>query len=191
MHEQNELSLVQEQLTWQKKAELQAHNRSVKSFDRHNQKYEVITMIFFFILSLLCFVYYAMCSRELKRYQNGVSQKRVRLLSYYKSETIAPGSSLRKNRIQWYNLTVELPLESDLGTTETMETTISTTNRMARKYRESEYIDVYIVYKEHSSLIEGVYIKEDLKKSSEKYASLVLESIFLGIFLICLYLSFA
>lgn len=148
-------------------------------------------MIFFFMLSLLCFVYYAMCSRELKRYQNGVSKKRVRLLSYYKSEAIAMGSSLRKNRIQWYNLTVELPLDSGLETTETMETTISTTNRKAKKYRKAEYIDVYIVYKEHSSPTDGVYIKEDLKKSSEKIASLVLGSIFLGIFLICLYLTFA
>lgn len=72
-----------------------------------------------------------------------------------------------------------------------METTISTTNRKAKKYRKAEYIDVYIVYKEHSSPTDGVYIKEDLKKSSEKIASLVLGSIFLGIFLICLYLTFA
>ena len=133
-------------------------------------------MIFFLMLSLLCFVYYTMCSRELKRYQNGV-KKRVRLLSYYKSETIAMGSSLRKNRIQWYNLTVELPLDSGL------ETTISTTNRRARKYQKAEYIDVYIVYKEHTTLIDEVYIKEDLKKPSEKITSLVLGSIFLGFFL--------
>ena len=101
------------------------------------------------------------------------------------------GSSLQKNRIQWYNLTVELPLDSDLKLTETIETTISTTNRKAKKYRKAEYIDVYIVYKEHGSLIDGVYIKEDLKKSSEKIAALVLGSVFLGVFLICLYFTFA
>ena len=114
------------------------------------------------------------CDVQLKKYKNGVF-KNVKLISFNKYKTTANGSSIRKNKIITYDLTIELPLDI---VQETLITTIHTTNHKVRKYKDMDYIDVYIIYCENSKLIDGVYIKEDLKTSSEKYLSLVLGAVF-------------
>ena len=142
-------------------------------------------MFFFLVLSVLSFVYYFFSSRELKTYDNIVVQN-VRLLSFYKSETIAPGSSMKEQKIQWYNLNVEIPLE-DLSSKTVV--TISTTDRRARRYRKKDYIDVYILNKAPGRVSGNIYIKEDLKTPAKNFLSLLLGSVFMAIFLFCAYIT--
>lgn len=124
---------------------------------------------------------------QLNRYKNGVLKK-VKLTSFNKYKTLAKGSNACKNKITWYDLTVELPLDTIQGN---FKTTISTTNSKVEKYREMEYVDVCIIYKCDGTLIDSVYIKEDLKTPGEKYLSLIFGSISIAIFLIGLFLSLA
>lgn len=141
-------------------------------------------MIFFLLFSIICFGYTVYCDIQLKKYKFAMI-KNVKLVSYNKYKSIARGSTIRNNRITWYSLTVELPLDI---VQEDIETTISTTNPKAKKYKNSDYIDIYIIHHKDSQLIESIHIKEDLKTPVEKYFSLIMGSVSLGIFIICVYL---
>lgn len=144
-----------------------------------------MTTFLIVIFTFCCFFNAFNCDRMLKKYKNG-NFENVRLLSFYKYRTEAGGKS--RSRITWFYLTIELPLKF---IDSTIETTISTTNSKAKKYKDMDYIDVYVVYRPENNIIDQICIKEDMKTPAEKYLSIMIGIVSMVILIVNISVLFA
>jgi len=127
----------------------------------------------FLTLAVIGYVNLIRCFIHLKKYKSG-NILSVKKISYGTYTTETKGSTVRCGKIQWKGLTVEIPLKT---ANSTIITTISTTKANVKKYKNKDFIDVFVSYYPDGR-ISSVYLKDDMVTVYELIFSLLIGVIF-------------
>ena len=138
-----------------------------------------MTFLIFLCLAVACFINMVRCIILLKRYKSGefVFVKNLSSGTY----TTETNSKTKPTKIKWNAFTVEIPdkvqdLAIDMNPT--IETTVSTTNRKAKKYKNDPYINLFVIYGPDGRIKDAV-IKEDMATVPEMIFSLIMGCLFM------------